>query len=165
MRIGGLVILSAVAVLLDAAIVPKMEILGARPDFAVLLVAYAGLMLGARPATIAGFVIGLIIDSEFPEYIGLNALALSAIGYVSALAWEHLVKGSIFVQIAVIFGASLMHDVIYYAVAYRNHFDMFWRFLMRYGLLGGAYTALFAACVYVIASALRWRHIVGGTRI
>lgn len=165
MRTGGFVALAIAAVILDSAVSPEIELLGARPDFVVLVVAYAGLLLGARPATIMGFVLGLVIDSELPEYLGLHALALAVIGYVSAMAWEHLVRGSLLVQGSVLFGASLLHDLIYYAIYFRNHMDMLARFILRYGLLGGLYTAVLAIVVFALARLRALRPIAGGMRV
>lgn len=165
MRTGRFAALAIAAVILDSAVAPEIEILGARPDFLVLLVAYGALVLGARPATIVGFILGLIVDAEHPEYLGLHALSLSVIGFASAAAWEHLVRGSLFVQICVLFGAALLHDLIYYLVYYRNHLDMFARFFVRFGLIGAAYTAAFAVVIYILAQARTWRAIVGGTRV
>lgn len=157
--------LAALAVVLDSAVAPEIEIAGARPDFLVLVVAYAGLIMGARPATIMGFIIGLVVDSEQPEYLGLHALALSIVGFGCAIAWEHLVRGSVFVQMSLIFGAALAHDVVFYIVYYRNHVDMFWGFLVRFGLLGAAYTAVLTFLLFVLARAFGWRAISGGTRV
>jgi len=159
MRIGILVLLAATAVVVDASLSPEIEIAGSRPDFLVLLVAYASLLVGTRPATIAGFLVGLVADSESPEYLGLHALALSVVGYVTGGAWDHLVRGNVLVQCAVIFGASLLHDVIYYVVYYRNHLDMLGPFLLRYGMPGAAYTAVFGAVIFLFASARGWRSI------
>jgi len=157
--------LAVLAVILDSAVAPEIEIGGARPDFLVLVIAYAGLVLGARPATILGFIVGLVVDSEQPEYLGLHALALSAVGFACAFAWEHLFRGSVFVQMSLLFGAALAHDLIFYVVYYRNHVDMFARFMGRFGLAGAAYTAALALLLYVLARALGWRSIVGGTRV
>ncbi len=164
MKTGWFAGLAVAAVILDSAVVPEIEILGARPDFLVLVVAYAGLVFGARPATIVGFILGLIVDAEQPDYLGLHALSLSLIGFASAAAWEHLVRGSLFVQICVLLGAALAHDIIYYVVYYRNHLDMFARFFVRFGLLGAAYTAAFAVVIYVLARIYSWRSIAGVTR-
>ena len=163
MRAGTLAILAVVAVVLDAALAPEIEILGARPDFLVLVVVYGSLLVGARAATVAGFLTGFVADSELPEYLGLNALALSVTGYVSGGVWDHLVRANLFVQCLVLFGASLLHDVIYYVVYYRNHMDMFLRFVTRYGLLGGLYTAAFGIVIFALARAKGWRTIAGGT--
>ena len=165
MRTGWFVGLAVAAVILDSAVAPRIELLGARPDFLVLLVAYAALVLGARPATIIGFIVGLIVDAEQPEYLGLHALSLAAIGFASAAAWEHLVRGSLFVQICVLFGAALTHDIIYYVVYYRYHLDIFGRFFVRFGLIGAAYTAAFSVMIFIFARANAWRAIASGTRI
>ncbi len=165
MKAGWFIGLAVAAVILDSAVAPEIELLGARPDFLVLIVAYAGLVLGARPATIVGFILGLIVDAEQPEYLGLHALSLSVIGFASAAAWEHLVRGSLFVQISVLFGAALAHDLMYYVVYYRNHLDIFARFFVRFGIIGAAYTAAFTVVIFVLARARMWRAIVGGTRV
>lgn len=159
MRAGVLALLAALAVIADAALAPEIEILGARPDFLVLIVVYAGLLVGTRPATILGFLVGLVADAELPEYLGLHALALSAVGYVTGGIWEHLVRGNVLVQCTLIFGASLLHDVIYYVVYYRNHIDMLGPFLWRYGIPGALYTAVFGAVLFALAKAAGWRSI------
>jgi len=112
MRIGTYAALAFLAVVLDATVAPQMEILGARPDLLVLVVVYGSLVLGPRPATIAGFVMGLVADSEMSEYLGLHALALAVVGYLSGGLWDHLVRGNVFVQCGVLLAATLAHDAI-----------------------------------------------------
>jgi rod shape-determining protein MreD len=159
MRVGVLAVLAAVAVIADATLAPEIEILGARPDFLVLVVVYASLLVGTRPATIAGFLVGLVADSELPEYLGLHALALSAVGYITGGVWDHLVRGNVLVQCTLVFGASLLHDVIYYLVYYRNHLEMLGPFLLRYGVPGALYTAVFGGVVFALARLAGWRSI------
>jgi len=163
MRTVWFVILAFAAAVLDASAVPEAEILGTRPDLLVLVVVYGGLVLGARPATLAGFALGLVADTELPEYLGLHALALSTVGYVTAAVWDRLVRANVLVQCAVLFGATLLHDVIYYLVYYRNHMDMFGRFIVRFGLSGALYTAVLGVLVYAVARAAGWRGIADGT--
>ena len=162
MRLGIFIALAVAAVILNSVLVPRIELFGARPDLLVLLVAYASLALGARSAIILGFAVGLVLDADHPEYLGLHALALSLIGFASAVAWERLVRGSLFVQCSVLFVSALLHDVIYYGVYYRNHLDIFGRFLMRFSLAGALYTAAFAVVVFALARVQRWRSISGG---
>lgn len=159
MRLGALAIVAVAAVIADATLAPEIEILGARPDFLVLVVVYASLLVGTRPATIVGFLVGLAADSELPEYLGLNALALSAVGYVTGGVWDHLVRGNVFVQCTLIFGASLLHDVIYYSVYYRNHLGMLGPFLVRYGIFGALYTAILGGVFFALARVAGWRSI------
>jgi len=162
MRIGTYAALAFVAVVLDATVAPEIEILGARPDLLVLVVAYGSLALGSRPATIAGLVMGLIADAEMPEYLGLHAFSLAVVGFLSAGIWDHLVRSNVFVQCAVLLVATLLHDSVYYLVYYRNHLDMYVRFLARYGLLGALYTAALGVLVFGLARARGWRSISGG---
>jgi rod shape-determining protein MreD len=161
MRVGAFAFVAFSAVVLDATLAPEMEILGARPDLLVLVVVYGSLVMGTRAATVAGFLMGLVVDSELPEYLGLNALALSALAYLSGGTWDHLVRANVLVQCAVLFAASLAHDAIYYLVYYRNHLDLLWRFMARYGLLGGLYTAVLGVLVFTLARARGWRAIAG----
>jgi rod shape-determining protein MreD len=104
---------------------------------------------------------GLVVDSELPAYLGLNALSLSLTGYASAGVWSRLVKANLLVQCLILFGASLMHDSIYYIVYYRNHMEMFVRFIARQGVLGAAYTAAIGAVIFAIARVRDWRAIAG----
>lgn len=162
MRTVRLALFAFAAVLLDAAVAPHMEIAGARPDFLVMVIVYASLVMGARAATIAGFVAGLLADAEMPEYLGLNALALSTTAYATSLLWGRLVRTNVLVQCLVLFAASLAHDAVYYLVYYRNHLDMLGGFLTSFGLLGGVYTAAFGALVFWLARARNWRAITDG---
>jgi rod shape-determining protein MreD len=161
-RIVRLLLIAFAAIVLDAALSPEIEIAGARPDFLVMVVVYASLIMGPRAATVAGFLLGLAADAEMPEYMGLNALALSATAYATSGLWSHLVRTNVWVQCLVLFAASLMHDTIYYLFYYRNHLDMFGRFLVRFGVPGALYTAAFGSLVFLIARVRHWRAVAGG---
>lgn len=164
MKLGCYVLLAFAAAVADSALAPHVTIFGARPDLLVLVVVYGGLALGTRPATIAGLLLGLVADSEFPEYLGLHALALTLIGAGTASIWDRLVKANVLVQCAALFVASFAHDVIYYTVYYRNHMDMLGRFLVRQGLLGGLYTAAIGGALYGLARLRGWGGVGGGLR-
>jgi rod shape-determining protein MreD len=161
MRIGVFALVALLAVVLDSALAPEIEILGARPDFLVLVVVYGSLLLGGHTAIIAGFLMGLVVDSELPAYLGLHALALSITGYVSAGVWSRLVRANVLVQCVILFGASIIHDSIYYVVYYRNHMEMFGRFIVSQGVLGAVYTAALGALVFAIARVKDWRSVAG----
>jgi len=164
MRMTTFIILAIAAVIADSSLAPEIEILGARPDLLVLVVVYGSLALGARPATIAGFVMGLVADSEMPEYLGLHALALGVIAYTCAGVWDRLVKTNVLVQCGVLLVAAMVHDVIYYGVYYRNHLDMLARFLVRVSVPGAIYTAALGALVFVVAARRGWRTFTGDAR-
>ena len=163
MRTGIFAGLAFAAVVLDTAFAPEIELFGARPDLMVLVVVYGSLLVGGRAAIVAGFLMGVASDADIPTYLGLNALALSVTGLATERVWNHLVRASLLVQCAVIFAATMLHDVIYYLGYYRNHLDMFGRFLLRYSIPGALYTAAIGAVVYVIARSMGLKEVSGGS--
>ena len=86
MRTGRFALIALMVVVLDATVAPRIAILGVQPDFLVLAVVYGSLLVGGRPAMIAGFLMGLVADSELPEYFGLNA--------VGTCIWELIADGA-----------------------------------------------------------------------
>ncbi|MCD4690854.1 rod shape-determining protein MreD [bacterium] len=164
MKLGPYIVVCLAAVILDATLGPEIEILGARPDFAVLVVIYGALLFGGRTPIVSGFLMGVVADAELPHYLGLNALALAITGFLAARLLDHLVKTSIFVQCTVIAGATLLHDAVYYIVYYRNHLDLFGHFFLHEALLGAAYTAALGAVVYAVVRASNWRTVTSGSR-
>ncbi len=164
MRIRAFALLCAGALILDAALAPEIEILGARPDFLVLALVYGGLGIGVSISIIAGFLMGLMVDSELPEYLGLNALALSITAFVSASVLDRLVKSQVLVQCSVIFGATLLRDTIFYTIYYRGNLDIFGHFVLRYSLVGAGYTVAIGLLIHVIARLANWRAITGAPR-
>jgi len=163
-RLRTFVLMCVGALLLDTALAPEIENLGARPDFLVLAIVYGGLGLGIRIPVIAGFVMGLMVDSELPEYLGLNALALSITAFLSASLLDRLVKSQVLVQCSVIFGATLLRDIIFYGVYYRGSLDIFGHFMIRYSLIGAGYTVALGLLINIIARFANWRVITGALR-
>ncbi len=164
MRGGTFAALAALAVILDATVASEITILGARPDLLVLVIVYGSLLMGGRAAIAGAFIMGIFADSQMPEYLGLNTLALTVVAYATAGVWDHLVKTNVMVQCAVILVATLLRDFIYYLIYYRNHMDMFFDFLLRHGIIGAAYTAAFGVLVYAVARLRGWRVIAGGNQ-
>ncbi|MDE2058347.1 MAG: rod shape-determining protein MreD [candidate division NC10 bacterium] len=75
--------------LLQAAIVPRLAIGGIQPDLFLVLLFGLSLSVGPELATAAGFLIGLYQDSLSGAPLGLNAFALSLIGFlVSGLSQQ-----------------------------------------------------------------------------
>jgi len=163
MRTGIFAGLAFAAVVLDTAFAPEIELFGARPDLMVLVVVYGSLLVGGRAAIVAGFLMGVASDADIPTYLGLNALALSVTGLATERVWNHLVRASLLVQCAVIFAATMLHDVIYYLGYYRNHLDLFGRFIIRYSIPGAIYTAVLGVLIFAVAKLLGAREVSGGT--
>ncbi|MCR4399486.1 MAG: rod shape-determining protein MreD [Syntrophomonadaceae bacterium] len=52
------------------------------PDLVLMLVAFFAILNGSRPGAVYGFLCGLLEDLLLGRFIGLNALALAAVGYL-----------------------------------------------------------------------------------
>ncbi len=161
MRPWVFALLAYAAVVLDAEYAHVFDIRGVRPDFLVLVLVYGGLYLGARVVTIAGFLMGLVSNSAFPEYLGLSSLGLTIVGFTTGGVWDHLVKANVFVQFGVLFVATLLRDFIYYVVYYRHQMDIFRNSFLPPSVLGAAYTAALGIVVFVLARVWGWRAIAG----
>ncbi|MBZ0158543.1 rod shape-determining protein MreD [Candidatus Methylomirabilis sp.] len=68
--------------LLQASIAPHVAIGGIQPDLFLILLLGLSLSVGPEPAAAAGFLIGLYQDSLSGAPLGLNAFALSLIGFL-----------------------------------------------------------------------------------
>ncbi len=79
--VGRLLLLAVLIVVLQATAVSQIEILGVPADLTPLVVASAGLLLGAVPAAGLGFAVGLLVDTAQLQTLGVSSLLLVAIGY------------------------------------------------------------------------------------
>jgi rod shape-determining protein MreD len=61
----------------------KMDVFGASPDVAMLVVISVGLLGGSLSGAVTGFSIGLLIDCLLLETLGAFALTMLTVGYVA----------------------------------------------------------------------------------
>lgn len=119
-----------------------LEVASIKPDLILLTLTYIALRSGPLVAICMGFGIGFIQDIYLPADLGLNALTKSLIGFAIGYGRSRIVADNIQVQIGLLFGAVLCHDLIYYlGTSAINLVDLpyFW---LRYGLGRAIYTAL-----------------------
>jgi rod shape-determining protein MreD len=86
-RIAVLVLVTALA---QVTCFSKMVIFGTSPDVALLVVVALGLVGGSVTGAVAGFSIGLLMDSLLLQTLGAFALALLAVGYVAGRYRENV---------------------------------------------------------------------------
>ena len=79
-RLAVLGILVAVA---QVVCFSKMDVFGASPDVAILVVISVGLLGGSLSGAVTGFSIGLLIDCLLLETMGGFALTMLTVGYVA----------------------------------------------------------------------------------
>ncbi|HZJ28962.1 MAG TPA: rod shape-determining protein MreD [Solirubrobacterales bacterium] len=90
-RITGLAL---IAVLLQVTFFSRISLLGAAPDFAVLIVIVLGLLGGVTVGAVCGFAIGLLIDCLIAAPLGGTGLAFILVGYLAGLYRERSTRAA-----------------------------------------------------------------------
>ena len=86
-RLAAMVLFTALA---QVTFFSKIELLGASPDGAVLVVIALGLLGGSVAGAVGGFGIGLLVDCLLMQTLGGFAAALMAAGYVAGRYRENV---------------------------------------------------------------------------
>ena len=128
------------------------------PDLVLLALVHVALAAGSFQGAILGFGTGFVQDIYMPDDLGLNALVKSVVAFAVGWGRTGIVADSIQVQIALVFGAVLVHDLIYSV----GHSEISWSeipaFWLRHGPGRALYTALLGAVVSL--ALLARRHLV-----
>ena len=82
MRTFYLVLTVLVFLLLQAVLADRIAIGSVAPDFVLLVVLFFALYRGSVRGAVFGFVVGFLEDLGNPEYLGLNALVKSVMGFL-----------------------------------------------------------------------------------
>jgi rod shape-determining protein MreD len=88
--IARLVALGMVAAVAQVTCFAKMDVFGASPDVALLIVISLGLLGGSLTGAVAGFGIGLLIDCLLLQTMGAFALTMLTVGYVAGRYRENI---------------------------------------------------------------------------
>ena len=152
------ILLLILAYILQTTWVHSIELAGIKPDLVVLLLVFIALTAGSLEATVLGFAIGFIQDTQTPANMGQNAFDNSVIAFCVGWLRLHVTADDPKVQIVVLLGAVLVHDLIYYifdtGVAWID-IPFFWA---RYSVGGAIYTSALGGLVSA-ALVLR-KHVV-----
>ena len=147
MSVARDILLLLLAFALQTTWIDFLEVSSLKPDLILLVLIYIALRKGPLVATCMGFGIGFMQDIYLPVDLGLNALAKSLVGFAVGYGRTRIVADNIQVQVALIFGATLCHDMVYYlGTSAIGLIDLpyFW---LRYGLGRAVYTALVGSFV------------------
>lgn len=120
---------------------------GIVPDFLAIWIVYLALREGQLPATVWGFVIGLLLDILTGNFLGLSALTKTVCGFVAGYFFnEHktrLVLGS-YRFLLILLTAAFIHNVVYFLIYTQGSDLSFFQILFRYGIMTTLYTAVFS---------------------
>jgi len=142
MKIARNILLIMLALFLQTSWIDAIGIWDIKPDIVVLVIVFVGITSGQIEATLLGFFSGLLLDIYAPEWMGLNALAYSLVGFAVGYSRVGVVAEDVQVQAAIFFLASLLHNLIYCVIyAISDPLNIGFLFI-RYGLGTAFYTAL-----------------------
>jgi rod shape-determining protein MreD len=85
-----LAVLSLLLVILQTGAVSQVELFGATPDLAPLVVVSVGLLAGPMAGSVTGFSVGLLTDLALLQTLGVSSLVLLAVGWFAGRAREVL---------------------------------------------------------------------------
>lgn len=131
-----------VAFIGDALVAPVIDIAGRAPDFPVIALVLLALSAGAVPATVGGFVIGLVQDLGNPPLLGLRSLCKSVLGFGLGRLRGRLVHGVVAVDAVMIILAVLLHDFVFLLVQSNLTQERFLVPLLTQSLPSALYSAI-----------------------
>jgi rod shape-determining protein MreD len=114
------------------------------PDVLVVWIVYLALRYGQIHATAAGFFLGLTMDIISGNFLGLSALSKTVCGFVSGYFYDETKTAQILATYrfaAMVFFASLIHNLIYFTIFVQGSELPFWRTLALFGLTTSLYTS------------------------
>ncbi len=118
MIIARNILLIFLALLLQASWINSLAIYGIAPDIVIIILVFIAFTRGQIEATILGFISGLLIDIYDPgTRLGVNALANSLVGFFAGYSRVSIAAEALQAQAAILFAATLLHDVIFFLVA------------------------------------------------
>lgn len=103
---GRLALLGLIAVVLQVSAVSQLTVFGTNADIVPLVVASTGLLAGAVPGAVFGFLAGLFIDTALVGTLGLSSLVYVAIGYGAGQLHQRADPQATFLPLAVGAAAS-----------------------------------------------------------
>ena len=157
LRILRNILLIALALLIQSSLASRASVFGVTPDIVLLVLVYIGISGGQVEGALFGFLAGFLQDAYAPGLMGTNALAKTIVGFVVGYARGGVVAESYLVQSSIVFGAVLLHDLVYF-VCYTGH-DLpgILFMLLRYGVGAAFYTTILSIFLTILLSSIRVR--------
>src|SRR6185295_7895194 len=114
-----------------------ISIAGITPDLILILVVFISLTEGRFTGVIAGFLIGLLFDYISFDVIGTNALTKTCVAFFAGSFYRQGEEISILGNskfLAIIFGCSFIHNIIYFLFYLKLTDISFMKFFVRFGI-------------------------------
>lgn len=103
------------ALLLQTAVLARIQVFDVMPDFMLLVAVAAGITAGPTRGAALGFASGMVIDLFLPTPLGLSALVFTLVGYGVGVAHAGVLRSAWYIPMLTA-GAASMAGVVLYAV-------------------------------------------------
>lgn len=145
------------ALLIQSTLAELISVQQIKPDFVLIVLVFMSLSDGHIMGTTFGFLSGWIQDVYAPQYLGLNALCKSIVGFFVGYGSGGVIESNLVVQGIILFVATLFHDALYFLIYSWNTADGYGWYLLRYGLPTALYTTIAGVLVFSLLSLRRRR--------
>ena len=100
------------ATLLQTTVAPNIRILGANPDFALIIVVCVALLKGSEIGAVFGFLTGTLVAIALMEPLGLSAFVFVLIGFLAGRYAETADLSAGYAPLVSAFAATLIANVL-----------------------------------------------------
>ena len=144
--------------ILQSTVFGFIEIIGIRPNTAILIVVSYAILRGDAEGAAFGFFAGLLQDCFFGEIIGMHALMYMALGYASGKPFKDFFHENIFFPLILGSIGVLAYGLCFYVInfLFRGKLDFFYYF-RKIILPETVYTTAIATPVYRLIYAINSR--------
>jgi rod shape-determining protein MreD len=151
------------AVLLQTTVAPNIRILGANPDFALIVIVCVALLRGAEVGAVFGFLTGTLVAVALMQPLGLSAFVFVLVGYLAGRYAETADLPAGVAPLVSVFAATLLaHLLLALAQSLLERQVPLGFFLGRVLLPSLVLNTLLAAPFYLLVRA--WLHEGGELR-
>ena len=96
------------------------NIAGIKPNLFIILVLFIGLFTNRTMGTVYGVIIGLTLDFLLGNKIGICAVTLGVIGFLSAVFDKNFSKDSRMTIMFMVLGATIIYESLNYILNYKT---------------------------------------------
>ena len=150
LRIGVLAAILLLNLLLQSTLFRYIEILGVKPNTALIIIVSYSILRGDVEGSILGFFSGLLQDIYFNDFIGLYALMGMLLGYFCGKPFKNFFRENFFLPLSLVAICSLIYQFIVYVVhfLFRARLDLpfYFRTIM---LPASVYTVILVVPIYI----------------
>lgn len=111
--VARLVVALLVVVLLQTTVAPNIRLLGANPDFALVIVVSVALLKGSEVGAVFGFCTGTLVAIALMEPFGLSAFVFVLVGYFAGRYAETADLSAAFAPLVAVLLATVLANVLF----------------------------------------------------